>query len=512
MTIIEGLKYSPLTQAKDAAVHEASRQQELAKHKKNAMTRFNGNPQLGLEYLRALGLWDGAPEGLAVWLDEGLGQGVSKRRAGEFLGSDHAAAGPAFDAFLRLMGPALGPGVRLDTALRMLLRRFRLPGEAQCIDRIVERFARAFKEANPPGSAAAWSYSEDAAYVLSFSLVMLNTDLHSPSIQDRHRMTKEAFIANNRGVDGGSDLPRPLLEELYDSVQGEEVVMDEGDLFEAEAVRYAGARRAGWLEKGRGTCPGWHRLWFILADGCLYSFGAPSDADTEDRPPRAIVPLRQGLEIRLPLGAAPGRTFYLAARSGGPIKAAKRSVRGPHFGKATIVRLRACDSLGARAWIDALRAEGAVLPAGGVAKMSGRDRQALCFARQASSHAPLYQGWLRKRGELNLVWKRRYFALYSGVTCVEFEGEAPPHEPVLMYFKSEEKFRKLVDYAKGCPYQGAVRLGTVTELKRQSGANQDCACLTLVTGDRTWLLAPDDGGTDLSAWWFALEGACHAAQ
>ena len=121
--------------------------------------------------------------------------------------------------------------------------------------------------------------------------------------------------------------------------------MDEGDLFEAEAVTYAGARRAGWLEKSGGACRGWNRLWFILADGCLYSFGAPGDADTEGQPPRAIMPLDQGLEVRLPLGAAPGRTFDLVARSGGPVKAAKQSMRGPRTGTATVVRLRARDKL-----------------------------------------------------------------------------------------------------------------------------------------------------------------------
>ena len=327
----------------EAAAHEASLRQELAKHRRNAMTRFNNNPQLGLEYLRGLGLWDGTPEALAAWLDEGLGRGVSKRRAGEFLGSEHAAAGPTLDAFLRRMELALGPGVRLDAALRTLLRRFRLPGESQCIDRIVNRFARAFKAANPPGSAAAWPHSEDAAYVLSFSLVLLNTDLHSPSIQERHRMTKDSFVANNRGVECGADLPRSLLEALYDGVRGEAMAMDEGDLFEAEAVTFAGARYAGWLEKGGGAFRSWRRLWFILTDGCLYAFRAPGDADAEGRPPSVILPLDQGLEVHLPIGAAPGRTFDLVARSGGLIKAAKHGASGTRAGTATMVCLRARD-------------------------------------------------------------------------------------------------------------------------------------------------------------------------
>ena len=133
--------------------------------------------------------------------------------------------------------------------------------------------------------------------------------------------------------------------------------------------------------------------------------------------------------------------------------------------------------------------------------------------RQASSHAPLHRGWLCKRGELNPAWKRRYFALYSGITCVKVEGQIPPHdEPVLMYFKTESKFRELVDRGRGRPYQGAVRLSAITQLKRRRVGYGSRTGFALVTGDRTWLLSPDNSDTDLDAWWFALEGACHAAQ
>ena len=40
--------------------------------------------------------------------------------------------------------------------------------------------------------------SEDAAYVLSFAIMMLHTDLHNPSVK-RH-MTKKDWLRMNRGV------------------------------------------------------------------------------------------------------------------------------------------------------------------------------------------------------------------------------------------------------------------------------------------------------------------------
>lgn len=50
----------------------------------------------------------------------------------------------------------------------------------------------------------------DTAYVLAFSLIMLNTDAHNPCI--KQKMTKEQFILNNRGINNGEDFPISFLE------------------------------------------------------------------------------------------------------------------------------------------------------------------------------------------------------------------------------------------------------------------------------------------------------------
>jgi brefeldin A-inhibited guanine nucleotide-exchange protein len=95
-------------------------------------------------------------------------------------------------------------GVTIETALRMLLLKFKLPGEAQKIDRLLDKFARRYHLCNPEVFS-----KSDTAYVISFSIVLLNTDLHNPS--NAHRMSKESFIANNRRIDGGDDLSESLL-------------------------------------------------------------------------------------------------------------------------------------------------------------------------------------------------------------------------------------------------------------------------------------------------------------
>jgi len=52
----------------------------------------------------------------------------------------------------------------------------------------------------------------DTAYVLAFSTIMLNTDLHNPSV--KNKITKPGFIKNNRGINEGGDLPEKLLSVL----------------------------------------------------------------------------------------------------------------------------------------------------------------------------------------------------------------------------------------------------------------------------------------------------------
>jgi len=45
--------------------------------------------------------------------------------------------------------------------------------------------------------------------VLSFAIIMLNTSLHNPNVKDKP--TAERFIAMNRGINDGGDLPEELL-------------------------------------------------------------------------------------------------------------------------------------------------------------------------------------------------------------------------------------------------------------------------------------------------------------
>ena len=56
----------------------------------------------------------------------------------------------------------------------------RLPGEAQAIDRIMEAFAKHYCSQNPD-----LFEDTDTCYILSFSIIMLNTTLHNPCVKKK---------------------------------------------------------------------------------------------------------------------------------------------------------------------------------------------------------------------------------------------------------------------------------------------------------------------------------------
>ncbi|CAG8644677.1 8010_t:CDS:2, partial [Ambispora leptoticha] len=106
----------------------------------------------------------------------------------------------------------------IDIALRKFLMECCLPKETQQIDRVMEAFAKRYHECNPDLFP-----SQDTAYVLAFSLLMLHTDAFNKSV--KRKMTKEEFVKNSR-IDG---VPSEILEILYDNITYTQFIYAEDD-------------------------------------------------------------------------------------------------------------------------------------------------------------------------------------------------------------------------------------------------------------------------------------------
>ncbi len=106
-------------------------------------------------------------------------------------------------------------GLKFDDAIRLFLSGFRLPGESQKVDRIMEKFAERYALQNEEVFPSA-----DTAFILSFAVIMLQTDLHNPNIKPEKKMTAESFINMNKGisVDGG-DLDKQFLTDIFNSIK-----------------------------------------------------------------------------------------------------------------------------------------------------------------------------------------------------------------------------------------------------------------------------------------------------
>lgn len=182
----------------------------------NAIQQFNFKPKRGIKLLLSEGfIRSDSAEDIATFLLRS--DRLDKAMLGEYLGEGDAENIAIMHAFVDQMDFNKR---RFVDALRGFLQHFRLPGEAQKIDRFMLKFAERYTTQNPNAFANA-----DTAYVLSYSVIMLNTDQHSSKMKGQ-RMTKEDFIKNNRGINDNQDLPSEYLVSIYEEIANNEIVLD----------------------------------------------------------------------------------------------------------------------------------------------------------------------------------------------------------------------------------------------------------------------------------------------
>ncbi|KFY43424.1 hypothetical protein V494_01994 [Pseudogymnoascus sp. VKM F-4513 (FW-928)] len=206
----------------------------------NAIKSFNFKPKRGIKLLLSGGFIPSeSPEDIARFLltDDRL----DKAQVGEFLGEGDPKNIEIMHAFVDAMDFTKR---RFVDALRQFLQSFRLPGEAQKIDRFMLKFANRYVTGNPNAFANA-----DTAYVLAYSVILLNTDLHSSKVAKR--MTKEDFIKNNRGINDNANLPDEYLNGIYDEIAGNEIVL-RSEQEAAAAMGIAPPQTGGGIASGLG--------------------------------------------------------------------------------------------------------------------------------------------------------------------------------------------------------------------------------------------------------------------
>lgn len=231
---------------------------------KQLVILFNSKPKKGLQALIDKGVITKNPTDIVKFLHEA--DNVDKTSIGELLGEEEFHdIRQAFTDYIHF------DGMDFITALRAYLSTFRLPGEAQKIDRLMDCFAERFY--NVSADAKNIFADRDACYILAFAVIMLNTDAHNPAIKKQNKMTKIQFIQNNRGINNGNDVDKEYLEKIYDSIVAEAIQMKP----EVQTA-FTNAEKKGYLTKQGGRVKTWKKRWFVLTNNnSLYYFRSPDD-------------------------------------------------------------------------------------------------------------------------------------------------------------------------------------------------------------------------------------------
>ncbi|KAG5305975.1 GBF1 factor, partial [Pseudoatta argentina] len=181
--------------------------------------KFNENPREGITKLTEHGLLGGTPghsdpEKIAKLLREN--PGLDKKAIGEYISKKENKN--ILNYFVHNFDLR---NTRIDQALRLYLESFRLPGEAPLISLLLEKFAEHWHDSNGRPFASA-----DAAFTLAYAVIMLNVDQHNYNVKRQNNpMTADEFKRNLKKVNGDTDFDQDMLDEIYTSIKGEEIVM-----------------------------------------------------------------------------------------------------------------------------------------------------------------------------------------------------------------------------------------------------------------------------------------------
>ena len=205
------------------------RKQKIQEEIETGILQFNLNTKKGLKYLADRGHLEMTPKAVADFFKQ-YADRLDKTSIGDYLGREREYEnGFCLNVLHEYADSMEFAGMAFDIAIRTFLSGFRLPGEAQKIDRIMEKFAEKYYLQNRDVFASA-----DMAFILAFSTIMLQTNLHNPAIRDDKRMTKADFIKQNKGISSDGEIPEEMLLEIYERIAAQPISITGDDKFKKQ--------------------------------------------------------------------------------------------------------------------------------------------------------------------------------------------------------------------------------------------------------------------------------------
>ena len=86
----------------------------------------------------------------------------------------------------------------------------------------------------------------DTCFILSFSIIMLNTALHN--VNAKMKISAEQFIKQNKGINSGQDLDPNMLEAIYHNIKEEPFKIPD-ETYDDLMYTFFSPEKEGWLMK-----------------------------------------------------------------------------------------------------------------------------------------------------------------------------------------------------------------------------------------------------------------------
>lgn len=190
--------------------------------KREVISSFNDKPKDGISKIKewcASNNKDFAEETAKFFREEK--NNLDLVAVGDYLGTDGEDNKKVLDSFVKQFD---FKDKNYLKSLREFLKAFKLPGEAQKIDRLVESFASKYHEQNTTTDIN----HADAAFISAYATVGLNTNLHNPSVKDKWTIDqfKDQLKGLNtesklQGIKSGKNFSNEFLENIYNGIKAE---------------------------------------------------------------------------------------------------------------------------------------------------------------------------------------------------------------------------------------------------------------------------------------------------
>lgn len=155
-----------------------------------------------------------------------ISPGISKDSLGEFFAKNDEVHKQILQNYINLFDFS---DLTIDQSIRLFLSSFRIVGEGQIVDRLLDMFSIAFYESHKD------SFFHDAASVHLFSVawLMLHTSMHNKNVVKKDTLTD--FLSLLKGQNNNDDYDTQFLTDIYNSVKRCKIEIEEDTKYNTAA-------------------------------------------------------------------------------------------------------------------------------------------------------------------------------------------------------------------------------------------------------------------------------------